>query len=430
MKSPLKTIFNYIAIFIIFTGAWSYQIVAPFLGYTEFRILYVLVLALTLLWLPFLVGGIYINKTFLYLFLLIVGISSVCVFYGVNSLSGLLKQLVGISSSVVFFYLLFRINNYDVKKLFRVYLNIAFIVALIGIIQEVSFLMKFKPGYDYSTFIPTWKLAYSKGGGGLLAINSIFTEPAHFCNVMMPALFVSIAAFFKNSFKFQKLWKRIIVISAVILSFSTMGYVGIFIAISIFTFSRPSIGKIFTGMIISAIAFLFLYNNVYNFKNRVHDSARVLKGEIEIERSFPSIFALVSNTLVTYESFKRNPLVGSGLGSHETSYRNYIAKVLDKDKIVNIYNYREAGSLFLRLLSETGILGLAIMLIFMVKFYVRRNFIQMDCLWLINNAVLLMFLVKLIRMGHYFIDGFFFFVWAYYFSKLQSQEEIALEVKK
>lgn len=423
MKISLKQILNYIAVFIVFSGGFTYTLMLSTFGYTDFRILYVIIFAIGLLWLPFLADGVYINKTFLYLFLLIILISILDVFYGVNSFSGLLKQLVGISSSVLFFYLLFWLNNYDVKKLFKIYLNIAFVVALIGIIQEISFLLKFKPGYDYSYFIPTWKLVYSRGDEGLLAINSILAEPAHFCNVMMPAFFVSVAAFFKNSFKFQKTWKRIIIISSISLSFSTMGYVGILLAIVMFTFSRLSVRKIFIGMIIIFMTSFLIYRNIYNVENRIHGFAQILKGEIAVERSFPSVFALASNTLVTYEVFKRNPLFGFGLGSYETSYRKYIGEVLDKNKIVNIYNYREAGSLFLRLLSETGLLGLAIMLIFILKFRIRRISNHMNYLWIINNAILLMFLIKLIRMGHYFADGFFFFVWSYYFSKLKSQEE-------
>ena len=423
MSFPLKKLFHYLAIFTIFTGAWSYQFFTPFLGYTDFRILYIFILVLTALWLPFLADGIYINRTFVYLFLLIILISLVCVFYGINSVSGLLKQLVGISSSALFFYILIRINNYDVKRLFNIYLNIAFIIALIGIIQEASFLLKFRPGYDYSSFIPTWKIAYSKGDYGFLAINSILTEPSHFCNVMMPAFFTSLVSFFKNSFKFQSLWKRLIIIVAFLFSFSTMGYIGLLLAIAIFIFSRPSIKKIIIGLVLVTLTFTLLYRNVYNFRYRVQDSVRVLKGEIEIEKASPSVFAIVSNSLIAYESFKRNPLFGSGLGSHETTYRAHIDRLLNRKKFISSYNPREAASLFLRLLSETGLLGLAIMFVFIFRFYIRRKDTYMSQLWIINNAILLMFMIKLIRMGHYFVDGFFLFIWLYYFSKLQYKEE-------
>jgi len=423
MKFSLKQILNYTAIFTIFTGAWSYHLFSPSWGYTDFRILYVFIAALIVLWLPFLIGGIYINRNFTYLFLFLIGLSVFCVFLGINDIRGLLKQLVGISSSALFFYILFRLNNYDTKKLFKIYLNIAFIIALIGIFQEASFLLKFRPGYDYSFFIPEWKLSYSRGGYGLLAINSIFTEPSHFCNVMMPAFFASLAAFFKNSFKFQALWKRIIIIFTVIFSFSTMGYVGLFFAIIIFTLSNFSFKKLFISLSLIVVLFLFLYNNIYNFEYRVHSSVEFLKGESEIEKASPSVFALVSNALITYQSFKRNPLFGSGLGSHETTYRAYIDKLLDRAKFVNAYNPADAASLFLRLLSETGLLGLAIFFIFILKFHIKRQSINLGCLWIVNNAVLLMFIIKLIRMGHYFADGFLFFIWMYYFSKLQFQEE-------
>ena len=423
----LKNILNYLAVFTIFTGAWSLTVILPFWGYTDIRILYFLFLALLILWLPFL-KGLYFNKAFLGLFILIICLSFFNIFIGVNSLQGFLKQMTGISFSAIFFYLLLKINNYDVKRIFKIYLNIAFIVAFIGIIQEVSFFLGFKPGYDYSYFIPTWKLTYIHGGG-ILKINSIFAEPSHFCNVMAPAFFTSLISFFKNGPRLQKRWKSLIIIGAFVFSFSAVGYAGLLFSLVLIAFNCLKLRKRLVVFAFITAVFLIFYIGNYGFRYRVDESVTFLKGEKRIEETMPSVFAWYSNALITSRVFRNSPIFGYGLGSHEGSYMKYMGKVMDIEKIYNIYNPRDANSLFLRLLSETGILGLAIMFIFIFRFHIKPISDKTNYLWVINNAILVMFFIKLIRMGHYFIDGFFLFIWLYYFTKIKSKQEFTMENK-
>ena len=79
-------------------------------------------------------------------------------------------------------------------------------------------------------------------------------------------------------------------------------------------------------------------------------------------------------------------------------------------------NVDDANSLFLRLLSETGLFGIIVFFYFLFKSHLLKKRDKSKYLWIISNAILALFLIKLIRSGHYFVNGFFFFFWLYYFS--------------
>ncbi|MBL7918405.1 MAG: hypothetical protein JNM96_08400, partial [Bacteroidia bacterium] len=74
--------------------------------------------------------------------------------------------------------------------------------------------------------------------------------------------------------------------------------------------------------------------------------------------------------------------------------------------------------MLLRLISETGIFGVSIFLIIMVKCYVKRDEENESYHWLISNGILIMILLNLFRQGHYFLNGFPFFVLLYIYNKI------------
>ena len=254
-------------------------------------------------------------------------------------------------------------------------------------------------------------------------LNSILPEPAHYCNVMMPAFFVSVVSFLKNNFVFQKRWKSLVILISFLFTFSATGYIGIFFSLALLAYGYRKIRYlIIAGLIIPLLVFL-AYKNSADFRMRADQSVMVLKGETRLEGTDASTFAFHSNARIAYRSFLDNPFFGTGLGSHQISYYKYIVKVVDVDAITSGFNnVKDACSLSFRLVSETGLLGVSIFFIFIARFHMKRSEDKTNYLWIINNAVLAMFLMKLFRIGHYFVDGFLFFIWLYYFSKIKSYE--------
>jgi len=153
---------------------------------------------------------------------------------------------------------------------------------------------------------------------------------------------------------------------------------------------------------------------------------KVVSKKANIETVNLSVYALYSNLLITKQSLAINPIIGLGLGSYELTYRKNIDKLTSRwetpDKSINMY---DANSLLFRLLSETGLLGLALFLIFIFKYNIFKKGVDIDGLWVINNSILAFFIIRLIRVGHYFTDGFFLFFWIYYFVKIESEKGTA-----
>lgn len=414
MKFSLKTVVNYIAVFTIFSGAWTYSIISL----AQLRLFYLIILFVFLFLLPA-SDGLYFSKNFVIVFFIIIIISLYNILIEKNTVSLLLKQVLGIFGTAFFFYLLIRINEYDIEKLFKIYLKLAFLVALIGIIQEVSYFFKFQPGYDYQYLFPKWGYTKLRQHHYILRVTSILSEPANFCSVMIPAFFVSWASFLKTGFRFQKRWKSMVIIISFFLSFSLSGYIGAFFVCLLLAYNCCKFRYVIVAGIGACLIVWFLYSNLEDFRMRIANTIAVVKGERELEKVDESSYALLSNAMVAYFSFTENPLFGSGLGSHQVSFRRNIGKRVPYSLTGHVLNEKDAASLFLRLLSETGILGIMIFFLFIFSFFISKHADKTNYLWVISNAILSLFFLRLFRTGHYFTQGFFFFIWVYYFAKIK-----------
>lgn len=418
-KLSFKTLLNYLSVFIIFSGALSWYN----FEFAEIRIMYFIIIFFLLYWLLILKKNLYFNKNFLLLISFIFLTSFYNVLIGRNTAVLFLKQSIGILLNALLFYLLVKFNDYDVKRLFTIYLNIAFIIALIGIFYEIGFLLKFKYAYTFMYFFPKWKFVVDQQTG-LMRVNSILPEPADFANVMITACFVSIVSFYKNTFKFQAKIKSLVIIVAFILTFSPVAYIGIIVCFLLLVFNYLKNKYIILFSLTACLLISILIINDTQIRLKITQPISMLVKKNEFIELNVSSFALCSNAAVTHDSFKKNPLFGAGIGSHEISYQTYFNEVFTGSKVFPTQkqlNSKDAYSFFLRLLSETGLFGLTAFFIFIFRFYIPRKKDPTGYLWIISNAVLSMFFFKLIRMGNYFVDGFFFFVWMYYFAKLKAK---------
>lgn len=403
------TLFNYLLLSNIFTGSVVFFTV-PF----EFYLGYVFMVLFLGVYI-FHYHKFQISSKFIIILLLFVVLSFFNFLSEDVSFFLLSKQIFGFLLNGLVYYLLIRVNKYNVDKLFRVYLNLAFIIALIGIFQAVCFSLHFKPGFDYSYFLPRFK----QGGNvfGILRVSSILPEPSFFGAVMMPAVFVAISNIFKRENRFVSLKRSFLIVISVVLSFSMVSYAGIICACFLVMINYRKFKLIVFGALVITVFMMAAYTAPL-IKRRVDDTAAVMVGKISPERANMSTFALVINALVAYKSFMHNPIFGSGLGSHPISFDKYNTSVINFKVFTVAPCKGDAGSLFLRLISETGLLGLVLFVYFIFKFYVSRK--KHKHLWAISNSIFCLFFINLIRMGNFFSGGFIFFVWLYYFTGKQA----------
>jgi len=385
----------------------------PFEGYLS----YVVMLFLF----PFFIVRFGIPKipVMLFLPLLITGI--IYVESGDNTYALFFKIFIGFFSSVLFYNYVFRQYDFNIKELFGYYMIGALIVSAIGLVQLVSFRVGFTPGYDYSFILNKWGLSY---GGLGIRINSIFSEPSYFAAVIGPAFFICVSNLFRKDKLFLTKKQGFVVIVAYLLSFSSLGIIGIFMTVLLlllnFGFFRYAIVFVPTFY----FGFNYAYDNIPEFRDRFDGTFDIFSAQGANTDVHGSSFVLYNNYQIAVKNFEKNPLFGTGLGSHPIAFDRY-SLTLQTGVLQIDFNKADANSMFLRLLSETGLYGTIFIIFYLIRFYLGRKRSVDDELWVISNATLLIILLFLFRQGHYFLNGFPFFLWLYYYVHKENDNRLA-----
>lgn len=338
---------------------------------------------------------------------------------------GVFKQIFGVIFTSVAYYTFLAYNNFEVKRIFRMYVYLSFFVAAEGLLEELL---------NLSGIHINSKMRLTQSG--FYRIFGIMGEPYFLAVALLPALFYT---FYKTT-NFERINSKIrnIVLTATIatcfiFTFSSAGIIGIggiffFWLVDKKYLSLKSWKIVFLPIFLGLFAFLFSNVqkgwNEFNIKfNQTISAFSAGTTEKEfIQDLNTSSFALYSNYVIAKASFIDKPLTGTGLGTHESNYRKYFGNFFDESFIIRygIFNSSDANSLFVRLMSETGLLGLGMFFIFLfrnmlvVKGY---NYQELRDYTLINQGIFIWFIVRLVRTGNYFGNGFFLFFFMYYFSK-------------
>lgn len=307
-----------------------------------------------------------------------------------NPISSLIAQLLGISLSSFFYYNLLKF--YRAKLLFRTYINIAFYLALLAI--PMLYL-------NINVFTQN-------------RINGILLEPAHYAAIMLPAVYLT--------FREKLYFKFFIILTTVILSKSSIGFIGLALMLFI-----PLL-KVKYFIRYSIIVFILLGSGGYYFylqwdmKFTENSGSLLVRRIKETQESLTafntgkfkkytnlSSYALLSNIFITKNIYFQYPL-GAGLGSYKHEYEKFYPKLsppeyLKKQNLSKI-NKHDANSLFLRMTADLGIFAFFMILYFFYRAYII--FKKEDKI--IEQSVFFYLVLKLIREGHYFPPEFYFFV--------------------
>ncbi len=339
-----------------------------------------------------------------------------------------IKTWGGLALSLTFYSYVLQYYDFDLKYIFDKYLKWSYWIALIGVLQAASFIVKFKPGYDYSWILNKWSAV--PGGIIGLRINSLFSEPAQLGAVLAPAVYVAFYNLIhKEKYVLNKL-QSLIVLGVYVLSGSSTAYIGLLLIIVLVTDSLR-VRYIAFGAVFISFAATLLYNNVPDFKSRVDTSYELwVNQNYSIENTNTSGFVLYNNAQVTSMAFVEHPFFGTGLGSYNKSYEKFslTKSVLEYDFEFNV---SDGNSLFLRMVVETGLLGIGFFLIVLFRGYVGKKARDEERYFrLISQSILIMILLYLLRQGNYFLNALPLFVMMYYFNwrqfKVFQHEKIVL----
>lgn len=393
----------------------------PFEGYLSYMVV------LLLLPLFFLKYRIPVNILMLYALLLLFGI--VNILSGDNTGDLFMKIFLNIVISSLFYYYIFQVFNCDIDRILGLYMKGAAFVALIGLIQMISYKVGFKAGYDFRWIFNKWSLV--EGGIIGIRLNSIFSEPSYFGASIGPAFFIAAYNLTKKRNLYISKWQNIIILVTYFLTSSSVAYLGIFatLVVLLINFGFVRYVMIFVPLIITS--YIYLYNNNSDFRERVDGVDNLYSGNATTAfEVHGSSFVQYNNFHVATENFKRNPLYGSGLGSHSIAYDKYsLTKAYGG---IYDFNKADANSMALRLMSETGLFGMLFILIFILKFFTLRDKVNdsNEVYWLASGAALVIIVLQLFRQGNYTYNGFFFYMWLYYYANIKNKEKSIKETAK
>lgn len=364
--------------------------------------------------------------------LLIVGVFNVLI--DNNTLPKFLKIYLNLSINLVFYQFVLQYYNFDVKLIFKKYLNISFLICAVGLFQLFCFWIGFEYGYNLKLLLPLNKWGYHLGGLGI-RINSFFSEPSSLGIAIAPAFFVSIYQLLTRTVAFISLKRCLVIVTCYCFSFSSLAFFGIFLSIILITLNFGAVRYFLFAIPLSVFLFFVAYNNATEFKVRVdgikelfidnilaeakvgeNSRAKIKRIQGFLKRVHGSSFVFYNNYYIAKKNFVKNPLFGTGIGSHEFAYDKYTLNKL----IGGIYEFNtgDANSLFLRTVSEVGLFGALFLILFVFKYFVSHdlNGGEENSYWLISNGLLVLILLTYLRQGNYTYNGFFLYGWMYYYN--------------
>ncbi len=318
---------------------------------------------------------------------------------GTDTLPNFLKQFIGISIIAFYYYNFSRQPDATVERIFGIYARIAYWVSALGlliVVGQLGFLHHFE------------------------RLRSILSEPADFSRIVLPAFY-----FYADRWLSKRLNGReaLVLLTGLVLSVSSLGYIGLLLAFYLLA-TRFRYYTVVAPAVLLLLA-LATYMISPEIRMRVDDTSRAT-AEASLEGANLSTYALISNVFITREVFLEHPVFGNGLGSHGLSHARYLASLNGVEQFISsMYgdlNADDAASLFLRVLSEMGLVGIGFVLIFLVSCYVRDGGQGTQY----SNALLLYMVQKLLRGGHYFSPEMYLFVFLYVMNHIEARQAVAL----
>lgn len=322
----------------------------------------------------------YFNRSMLFYFgfLLIAGIISKL--YLNYLFAPFWKQYIPLVVIYSVTYDVFKRCNY--RDLFEIYFQFAFYSAIFGYIQ---LFVKVATGIQLLTKYSGW------------FIDSVAYEPSHYAVLMMPAAVYAMMYFKRH------VTKSIVVIGAVILTFSSTAIMAMLISVALlyqgffyFLLILPLLYFVFTTFLVQ----------VESLRSRLEGFTDYFEyGTFNKVKSATSI-SFLSNTEVAIQSLKENPLLGSGLGGHEEMYKDYYANSYFRFHYLYGINANSGHNLLIRIVSETGLLGAFL--------YIRAIFVGLIFNpsvphRIISIACFSHFFCRAMKLGGYFDYGTPFF---------------------
>jgi hypothetical protein len=351
-------------------------------------------------------------KTFLYIlivFSILFIINLIIKLYFSYSILPLLKQII--PAFIIYTAAISFLKKKDIRRVFQLYSKIALIFAGFGLIQVMlSFI-----GVDINN---DPRFHASIKGINFMRLSSLLPEPSHFSVVVLPAF---IYYFIRKG---VKAYQTLLLLFALLFTFSLAAYASIFITLIIYYFKRFNLISL-GGIIILSILTYTLYRTIDPIKYKIDETIKYSDINNFTNQTNTTTFSLISNLNVALYSLKKDFLFGVGLGGHEEVYSEYFDQK-NYSKYSELFerhggiNAASAHSLLIRIVSELGLFTLFIIAFFLINYKAKKDQSQY---YAVSLACLAYFIARCFKLGGYFDYGIYFFIVAYYRSYVQQKAE-------
>lgn len=260
---------------------------------------------------------------------------------------------------VWWFFLSQEKANSRLSDLFRTYVIVAVVAAFLTLPEQFLHQLGLH-------------LTPKKGGWlGLYRCYSICIEPFTLGTLLLPAFLILLSLRLQNS-KTVPLYALPILTIGIFLTFSFAVWIALLTGLAALSVLHiKTMGKYTLPLMVVIGLGLVSYSGS---RARIVETAGLFSffpslppAEV-LHRSNSSSRAVYLNAICAYEQVKQHPLTGGGLGSHATAYAQYIEiPLVESGVILAHYNQVDAGSAWLRWLSEMGLLGLLLAILWVRK---------------------------------------------------------------
>ena len=295
---------------------------------------------------------------------------------------------------------LFETKEALFERILKIILISASLISIIGFIQIIGYKLNiwFLYNYEWMGIIPNYDGYLSEG-----RFYSIYDEPAHLCTILSAGIFASYYFMKKYKIYTKYIIQMLLITSFGILTGSVITYVtmimfGMYILFyNIYIENKKiSIKQIVIFAIIIILITIFAINKPHVLKNAVEKINNFFSNNVNsVNAQNNTTFALKSNFLISTNKIKDGYIIGSGIFTHEFFYYDYIDKIYPSRYQIYL-NYSDAASIFIRFISEFGILSIALFSLIII--YICKSFARKDYIGLFY---ILLFITQGMRLGDY-----------------------------
>lgn len=339
---------------------------------------------------------------------------------------GSLVHFVGLVLFSITAFSFVVVNKHRMFDIAYLYYYFCFAIACFAIAQVVVFVVF---GYDLSLNAIIMSSAGSsmkvENFGFLPRARSIVSEPAAYATLALPGAYLALLVLFGKA-KSMGLCNRYaasVLLLGYLLSVSMVGLFGLLLAAA--QIFLPLLRRARLGTLIIAVGVCVGGGALVSQLSTFHKLDRLTE-EVQDVSNFEyttndlSGFALISNALVAKETLFDSNFLGTGLNTHEQDYDKYMGTLFTNDQVIMELNKSDGGSLFIRLTSEFGLLGLLGFLFFLVRYKLWSQRYNPRCR-IVNDISLVYLFVYAARTGQYLDPVLWLFVALFYCSNVEAR---------